>query len=82
MASSVAQQKQAIKAFLISTGWTEDRFGHLHKTMSGVKLRFKFGKLTLRFENQHHVGDKPHWFCRRSGYYSKITIKDGKLVGI
>ena len=77
-------KREELAAFLVSAGWTIDRFGHYHKG----EYRFKFQKTSVRYEKGYHTSDTEYskgekrWLPVRSGYYSKLSIKDGKLSGM
>ena len=53
---------------------------------SGTVYRLKFGAKAVRYEKQISHSTKysnnKEWIRLRSGYYSKLRVEDGKLVGM
>ena len=73
----IQKKKEELKNFLRENGMKEDRWGNL-KDETG-ETRFKFSSTSLRLEKKWR---KNEWVRLKSGYYSKIEIKDGKLHGL
>lgn len=79
-------------------GWTEDRFGHLRKTVTTNEVRvgddvvtpysvreyrFKLSKVMARREVQVvHHDGSKSWIRIKSGYYKDLRIIDGKIHGM
>jgi len=73
----IQKKKEELKNFLRENGMKEDRWGNL-KDETG-ETRFKFSSTSLRFEKKRGKND---WVRIRSGYYSKIEIRDGRIHGM
>ena len=71
--------KPEIRNWLLDNGWSEDRFGHYKKEMSGNKYRMKVQARTLRYEAWTGTG----WVRLRSGSLKGLAITpEGRLSGL
>jgi len=77
----------------LSRGWTEDKFGHLQKTVpfntsdtssESEQYRFKLSSTHVRYEKKIGVAIRQtEWLRIRSGYFKDLSISsDGKLKGL
>lgn len=63
-------KREEFEAYLVSKGWTVDRFGHYHKD----DQRFKMQKISVRWERSHispatqYSPAEKRWFPIRTGY--------------
>jgi hypothetical protein len=76
--------KQEFINWALSRGWTEDKFGHLQKTIGIEKYRFKISLTHVRYEKKIGVAIRQsEWLSIRSGYFKDLSINsNGKLVGL
>jgi len=70
-----------IKEFLITLGYTQDRFGHMKKEFPNKIRRYKFQKISLRVEVK---ANRPNstWHNENYNhpiYYKDLEIHEGKL---
>jgi len=67
-----------------NTGWQEDRYGHLQKTIGGENYRFKIGRYSVRYEKKIKFADgKSEWLRLFSGYFKNLRIiPNGKVYGL
>lgn len=73
---------EEIKAFLITQGFTQDRWGHMKREFPNKIRRYKFQKISLRIEVK---ANRPgaQWLnenYERTVYYKDLEIVKGKLV--
>jgi len=86
--------REEFKMWALARGWTEDKFGHLHKTMKSKdqterKYRYKIGRYSVRREVQvvHEASQysprSTSWVRLKSGYFKNLSIDaEGKLHGL
>jgi len=65
-------------------GYTQDKFGHLQKTLGSDYIRLKLSSTAVRYERQIIFSDGKHeWVRIYSGYFSKLSINSkNQLVGL
>ena len=69
-----------IQTFLESKGYEADRFGHYKKTTEKDHvLRYKFGKVALRYEVKDARGS---WLRIASGPVSRVEVTPDGLKGL
>ena len=72
-----------LREWLRTQGYEEDRFGNMKKTDDRDVRRFQFKKKVVRYERQYKDFEgKNSWARIGSGFYGKLSIKDGKLSGL
>jgi hypothetical protein len=71
---------EALRVAIQNFGYTEDKYGHFHKTESdGKQLRYKFGQGALRKE----IKGVGRWIRIISGSYGNLSVtEDGKIKGL
>jgi hypothetical protein len=78
--------KDELKTWLISRGFTEDKFGHFQKhspLQINVIYRYKIQDISVRFEKQIEVCGKHEWLKIKSGYLKNLSInEETHLVGM
>ena len=76
--------KQELENWLISKGYSKDKFGHYQKTSDkGTVTRFKMQSNSVRYEKQVMIVDHNEWMRLASGYYKSLSITpEGKLAGM
>ena len=76
--------KQELENWLISKGYSKDKFGHYQKTSDkGTVTRFKMQRNSARYEKQTEIVGKNEWLRLASGYYKSLSITpEGKLAGM
>jgi len=76
--------KQEFETWVISKGYSKDKFGHYQKTPDkGTVTRFKMQPNSVRYEKQAMIVDHNEWIRLASGYYKSLRItKEGKLAGM
>jgi len=58
-----------------NTGWKEDKYGHLQKTVGEEHYRFKIGKYSVRHEKKIQFADgKSEWQKLFSRYFKNLGI--------
>ncbi len=75
--------KQEIKKFLIDNGFDEE----LTKTIEGIEYRIVLSSLSMRIDAKILIyawnNEREYkWIRQRSGYYSEMYIKGGKICGV
>lgn len=82
--------KQDLENWLITKGYSKDKYGHYIKEVynKGVnqltgKYRYKLSATSARFEKQAVIVDHNEWLRIGSNYYKNLSInQDGKLSGL
>jgi len=75
--------KQELENWLISKGYSKDKFGHYQKTIQGTTVRYKMQPFSVRYERQAYIVDHNEWLRLASGYYKNLSITPGgKLSGM
>ncbi len=76
--------KQEFENWVISKGYSKDKFGHYQKTSDkGTVTRFKMQANSVRYERQAMIVDHNEWLRSASGYYKNLSITpEGKLKGM
>jgi hypothetical protein len=89
--------KQEFINWALSRGWTQDKFGHLQKTIikrneldrdghlinSSKTYRFKLSSTHVRYERKANIVDHNEWLRLGGAYYKDLSINSSnKLVGI
>jgi len=64
---------QAVKAYLRSKGWEEDRWGNFHQP-DNYERRYKLGKRNLKLQGKHSKDLGGGWFNLRSIPYSRLKM--------
>ncbi len=75
-------KQEEIKAFLLTQGFNEDRYGHMLKKFENKIRRYKFQKHSVRVETR---ANRPHsrWLNENYGkvmYYKYLEIVNNKIV--
>lgn len=77
-----------LKELVEAHGFTKDRFGNFVKEKNGEAVRYKFGKVALRYEariaeTNPYSKSKWRWIRLRSGNYCNLEItEDNKIKGL
>jgi hypothetical protein len=83
---SIKMTKDELKTWLISKGYTQDKYGHFQKVSPlqlDVIYRYKIQDISVRFEKQIDVCGKHEWMRISSGYLKKLSInRDNKICGL
>ncbi len=76
--------KQELENWLISKGYSQDKFGHYQRTnIDGSIVRFKMQANSARYEKQARIVDHNEWLRLALGYYKNLSITpEGKLAGM
>ena len=86
-AKNQAKQEE-LRQWLLSLGYIEYQPGAFAKTDPGKKVedgfrRYKFQDNVLHLQTAYRNSQGGlEWMRMRSGYYSKLSINDGKLSGL
>ena len=77
-------KRQELENWLISKGYSKDKFGHYQITDNGgTTYRFKMQTNSTRYEKQAYIVDNNEWLRIMSGYYKNLSITpEGKLAGM
>ncbi len=77
-------KRQELEHWLISKGYSKDKFGHYQKSFDkGTVARFKMQDNSVRYERQAKIVDHNEWLRSASGYYKNLSITlEGKLAGM
>ena len=76
-------KREELENWLISKGYSKDKFGHYQKTIKGTVTRFKMQSNSARYEKQAMIFGKNEWIRQYSGYYKSLSITpEGKLAGM
>lgn len=81
MATKNEKKAEAIRAWALAKGYTQDRHGNLKMTVSsGKQYRLKIQALTVRYEVRTESGG---WVRIRGGYLKDIYFTpEGKIAGM
>lgn len=77
-----------IKSWLLTRGYTPDKYGHYQKTLTmgdkSTTYRYKIQDISIRKEVQVTYSDGKHdWVRIASGYISKLSLNDkNQIVGL
>ena len=75
--------RQELENWLISKGYTRDKFGHYQKTIGETIIRYKMQANSVRYEKQARIVNHNEWLRFVSGYYKSLSITlEGKLTGM
>ena len=75
--------KQELENWLISKGYSKDKFGHYQRTINRITTRFKMQANSARYEKKAEIVDHNEWLRLASGYYKNLSITpEGKLSGM
>jgi hypothetical protein len=73
--------KDELKTWLISRGYTEDKFGHYQKDVGEQTYRYKIQDISVRREVQCANSDGSHYWIRlSSGYLKHLSINDKNQI--
>ena len=83
-------KREELENWLISKGYSKDKFGHYQKTVidthlenGSVTTRFKMQSNSARYEKKAEIVDHNEWLRLASGYYKSLSITpEGKLAGM
>ena len=76
-------KREELENWLISKGYSKDKFGHYQKTIKGTVTRFKMQSNSARYEKKAEIVDHNEWMKLASGYYKSLSITpEGKLAGM
>ena len=75
--------KQELENWLISKGYSKDKFGHYQRTINKTTTRFKMQANSARYEKKAEIVDHNEWLRLAFGYYKNLSITpEGKLSGM
>jgi hypothetical protein len=75
--------KEKLIEWIISKGFTPDKYGHYQKENLLAVYRFKIQDISVRYEKRIEVCGKNEWIKISSGYLKNLTInEDGLLRGM
>ena len=66
----------ALKAYLIESGYTEDRYGNYLN--SEKTRRYKFNAISYRIEQKFRKGGK--WYKIGGYYYKDVSMVNGEII--
>ena len=75
---------EEIKEYLLTQGFTQDRFGHMKKEFPNKIRRYKFQKISVRVEVKNNTPGS-RWFNESYGtpiYYKDLAIINGRLTKV
>ena len=62
-------------------GWSEDKWGHLQKTVDNKRYRFKVSSTAVRYETWLEANKE--WIRLASNYFKYLSVgEDNKLKGL
>lgn len=74
-----AMTKQDLENWLVSRGYSKDKYGNYQKNKDGKVYRYKLQATSVRYEVQITLtdwNDKPkhEWLRIKSGYYKNLSL--------
>jgi uncharacterized protein (DUF1684 family) len=82
-------KREELENWLISKGYSKDKFGHYQKTIGETDVRYKMQADSVRYEKRitfaatDYSPKQNEWLRLASGYYKSLSITpEGKLAGM
>ena len=76
-------KREELENWLISKGYSKDKFGHYQKTVGETTVRYKMQAFSVRYERRARIVDHNEWLRLASGYYKSLSFTaESKLAGI